>query len=66
MHVLKIGSLYIGRSGSLTDRQSDALRVDLDSLDGIDRTVRPVRLRPHGTAPTSSVDSSSGSPASTF
>lgn len=28
MYFVKIGSLYLGRNGSLTDRQTDALRVD--------------------------------------
>jgi hypothetical protein len=43
MYLIKVGSLYLGQDGSLTPRQSEALRVT--RLDSSNLSPRFVKLR---------------------
>lgn len=44
MYLLKVGDWYVGSDGQLTMRQSEAMRVDLQS----GQSLRTVKLRPRG------------------
>ena len=46
MYMIKIGTMYLTADGTLSARQADALRVDLDNHP---ERPRAVRLTPHGT-----------------
>lgn len=47
MHVLKIGTFYIGTDGNLTDRQADAQRLIPEHVEGMRQWIaaRPDYLR---------------------
>ena len=54
MYILKIGSQYLTSTGSLSDRQSDALRIDAARASDV-RVVK-LRARTRATLDTPTVD----------
>lgn len=49
MHIIKIGSMYLTADGTMSARQSDAMRVDLSNHQPAERP-RAVKLTPKRTA----------------
>ncbi len=52
-YIIKVNDSYVSNDGSLVSSQRDAMRIESDS----DAAPRIVKMRPHGSAPSTANDS---------